>query len=462
MNKTIQAAEARYETLLSRHGDPAIQAFRDLSSTFIFGDWTLSRVLQPFLLDESTYAAAMDAAALLFRGLLAILEPPSPVFSRTLEGRPRRRPLLGRAIARRALLGGRADMLLTGSGFKILEFNPTTPDYLPIGVECSDPLASHFSGMAIMREFAQEFPGRFVSLQDRLFDSFVCQHARRGGAGIPSLAIVHVPPRAGSHAGASAADVPPLNPHFLNLFAYLNGRGIGVQLCGIADLEYDGEALAANGTRIDVAFTAGDPEYLDFCPPDDPLWRAVQDGAVSMACGYPLGSVLDDKGLLADLSDPEANRGLDPALVEGLSKVVPWTRRVGDVKTTFGGAPVDLLDFIRSHREMLVLKPTLGMGGHGIYLGWEMNQERWVEALETIPNEYIVQERVVGGRVRLPNLNDGGMASEEMFFDLCPFLWSDGRAEGCLVRLSSTPILNITRGASMAPVWVLDGRHAAP
>lgn len=458
MIKAIQVAEERYATLLSSHGEPAIQAFRELSSTFTFQEYTLCRVLQPFLLEESTYAAAMDAAALFFRGLLAILEAPSAAGSSALEARPRRRPLLGRAIARGALLGGRADMLLTGSGFKVLEFNPTTPDYMPFGVECSDPLASQFSGMAIVREFSQEFPGRFISLQERLFESFVSQHARRGGAGVPSFAIINVPPRVESH----AVDAPPPNRHFLNLFAYLNGRGIGVQLCGIADLEYDGDVLAANGERIDVVFTVGDPEYLDFCPPDDPLWRAVQDGAVSMACGYPLGSVLDDKGWLADLSDPATNRVLDPALVEGTSKIVPWTRRVTDTRTTFGGASVDLLDFIRSNREMLVLKPTLGMGGHGVCLGWEMSQERWVEALETLASDYIVQERVAGERVRLPTLNDGGMASEELFFDLGPFVWSDGRAEGCLVRVSSTPILNIKRGATMAPVWVLDGHPAAP
>jgi hypothetical protein len=294
-------------------------------------------------------------------------------------------------------------------------------------------------------------------LQARLFDSFVSKHERRGGTGIPNLAIVHVPRRIEAYGGAAVGELPPPDPHFLNLFAYLGGRGLGVQLCELADLAYGGGVLVANGTRIDVAFLAGDPEYLDFCAPDDPLLRAVQEGSVSTACGYPLGSLLDDKGLLADLTDPLTSGALDPELRASVSKIVPWTRRVGDVKTTFDGAPVDLLDFIRSNRETLVLKPAIGLGGYGVLLGWEMSQEDWLAAIAKLPSGYLVQERVVGEKVRLPYFTGGTAAYTELFFDLCPYIWSDGQAEGCLVRVSTTPGLNITQGSgTMAPVFLLD------
>jgi hypothetical protein len=54
--------------------------------------------------------------------------------------------------------------------------------------------------------------------------------------------------------------------------------------------------------------------------------------------------------------------------------------------------------------------------------------------------------------VRLPTFTDK-VVYEDVYFDLCPFLFA-GRAEGAMVRVSATPVCNVSAGAGIAAVVV--------
>ncbi len=451
---TIEALERHYATVLAEHEAATVAWVEEAGHRFRFGDKPLCRVLQPFFIDRATYQVAMDAASLLFRGLREIVRASVERGAVGSDRHPRRRALLADSLSKHAFLGGRADMLLTASGPKALEFNPTTADHLPGGVDFSDPLATYFEESEVLREVSKTFSTRPVKLYERLFDAMVAKHVRAGGTGLPTIAEIHVPRR--EPATASHDDVLPAE--MMNLIGYLNSRGIGVQLCPHSDLSYAGGVLTANGARIDIAFLAGASEYLDSCPDDDLLWRAVRDGRVSTACGYPMGNLLHDKALFADLSDPHTNRTLAPDLVEALAAIVPWTRRVEDVDTTFGRAPIRLLDFVRDNRDRLVLKPSVGLGGDGVMLGWETTNQQWLDKLASVVNAgYVVQERVTGGRKRLPYADGGERADGDFFHDFNPYVWGDGVAAGALVRVSQSALLNVSQGTgSIAPVFVVD------
>ena len=60
---------------------------------------------------------------------------------------------------------------------------------------------------------------------------------------------------------------------------------------------------------------------------------------------------------------------------------VPWTRRVRAGRTTRAGEPIDLPEFIRKNRDRLVMKPNDEYGGKGVFIGWEMTDTAWEEAL---------------------------------------------------------------------------------
>jgi hypothetical protein len=450
-----EAAADHYAKLLSQDSE-TISLLTDLSRTFTFTNYTLCRVLQPFFIDAETYAEAMQAAASVFAGLIEIVSRRTPGLARSLQRQPRWAELLDGALSPRSLLGGRVDTLLTPAGFKVLEFNPFTPSVFPFGIECSEPLASRFAETPVMRELMKRHACRIVPMRDALFETLVATHVRRGRSGLPNLAIIDVPFRVGGVPAAPDPNIQYPDPHTIELFGHLSRRGLSIQLCDLDSLRYEGGVLSANDTPIDLAFISGDHDFFEQCSADSVLLRAIRDGAVGMGDGYPLGSVLDDKRLLADLSDPEVTRTLEPSLAKSLERCVPWTRRLSDESTTYAGSRIRLHEFVRDRRASLVLKPAFGFGGKGVFLGWQMSQEEWAATLASIDTDYVVQERVVGGRVRMPYLEGGVPVWGELPFDLAPYVWSDGHAEGCMVRVSTSEVMNITRGATMAPVFVLD------
>jgi len=137
---------------------------------------------------------------------------------------------------------------------------------------------------------------------------------------------------------------------------------------------------------------------------------------------------------------------------------VPWTRRVAEGASTRGGRPLrDLLAHCAAHRTELVLKPNDEYGGKGVVLGWTVGQSEWEQALEVAATQsYVVQEAVEVPRQVFPVAVDG-VHMLDLAIDLDPYLF-DGRPGGCLTRLSSSALLNVTAGAgSIVPTYVVEG-----
>lgn len=136
---------------------------------------------------------------------------------------------------------------------------------------------------------------------------------------------------------------------------------------------------------------------------------------------------------------------------------VPWTRSVRAEKTDHYGEQVDLLEFILKNQEQLVLKPNDDYGGHGIYIGWDMNAPEWKQAIEAaVANkDYIVQERVKTAREVFPALQaDGSIEFAEQLVDLDPLLFY-GKVGSAFTRLSFTELANVSSGGGMVPTLLL-------
>src|SRR5947199_243874 len=88
-----------------------------------------------------------------------------------------------------------------------------------------------------------------------------------------------------------------------------------------------------------------------------------------------------------------------------IARHVPWTRRVSEERTRRGGADIDLPEYIRAHRERLVMKPNDEYGGKGVYIGAEMSAVDWEAALaEALRSSYVVQDKVELRRESFPEL----------------------------------------------------------
>jgi hypothetical protein len=125
--------------------------------------------------------------------------------------------------------------------------------------------------------------------------------------------------------------------------------------------------------------------------------------------------------------------GADRALVR---RYVPWTRVVGDERTTWRGREVVVADLLLRRREDFVLKPAVGMKGQDVLIGRECAPAEWSRAVHTAVDarDRVVQEHVAAASMPMEFADDDGTAFEaDVRPVLSPFLF-DGRPAGCMVR----------------------------
>jgi len=133
---------------------------------------------------------------------------------------------------------------------------------------------------------------------------------------------------------------------------------------------------------------------------------------------------------------------------------------VEERSTTYGDTRVDLLAFIAANRERLVLKPNDDYGGKGIVLGWTVSDASWEEALRTaLAHPYIVQERVELPVEAFPAWLDDRLHIGDRMVDTAPFLVQGAVVDGCLTRIATDPLLNVTAGGgSNVPTFLVEAR----
>ncbi|HEX2647379.1 MAG TPA: hypothetical protein VHO95_09130, partial [Candidatus Dormibacteraeota bacterium] len=200
-------------------------------------------------------------------------------------------------------------------------------------------------------------------------------------------------------------------------------------------------------------------ELVRRCGPDHAVIRAVQSGAVCMVNSFRC-KILHKKASLAVLSD-ERNAGLfSQAERAVVAAHIPWTRMVAERTTTHGGKTVDLVPFIVAHREGLVLKPNDEYGGKGIVLGWGVDDAAWEQAVRTaLAEPHVVQERVPIPSERFPSLADGQLVLADRILDTNPYACYGSHVEGCLSRLSTAALVNVTAGGgSQVPTFLVEPR----
>jgi uncharacterized circularly permuted ATP-grasp superfamily protein len=166
------------------------------------------------------------------------------------------------------------------------------------------------------------------------------------------------------------------------------------------------------------------------------------------------------KASLAVLSD-ERNAGLFSAKeAEAIAAHIPWTRVVEERHTMFRGKEVDLPRFIRDNRERLVLKPNDEYGGKGIVLGWEATDAEWEAGLAAATEEqYIVQDRITLPSEAYPSVIAGELKIFDRMLDTAPFVSDGAYVEGCMTRLGTAALLNVTAGGgSNVPTYVIEPR----
>lgn len=139
---------------------------------------------------------------------------------------------------------------------------------------------------------------------------------------------------------------------------------------------------------------------------------------------------------------------------------VLWTRIVSLRRTTLPHGEGDLPEFIRRHREELVLKPNRGYGGAGIHIGAAVSQAAWDELIDTALDEasdphaaWVVQTAANLPVHEFPIVGAHGTVSEEPFFTVFGFAATD-QGIGILGRVSQRQVINVAQRGGVVTVLI--------
>ena len=420
-------------------------ARRDLT----FGGRPVCTVLRPRWMTPSEYERCRDCAAVVLRAFATA----------------HRAALANEGVRRQLRLTDWEELLVTvdpgfaaasptsrldaffvdeGRGLKFTEYNAETP----AGAAYNDALTEVFEQMPVMREFQRHHHLRPLPARSGVLRSLLGAFAEWSGSRArPRIAIL------------DWREVPTFS-EFVLYERYFAQQGLECRIVDPREVEYTGGVLRAGDFEISLIYKRVlIHELVEREGLDGPVIRAVKDRAVCMVNPFSC-KLMHKKASLAVLSDERNARLFGAEEREAIDAHIPWTRVVEERRTMFGGREVDLSRFIRDNKQRLVLKPNDEYGGKGIVLGWEATDAEWEAGLAAAAEApYIVQERIALPSEAYPSVVNGELAVFDRMLDTAPFVSDGAYIEGCMTRLGTAALLNVTAGGgSNVPTYVIEPR----
>ncbi len=415
----------------------------------VFGDRPLCTVLRPRFLSPAQYAGLDQRVRRLMGAFIRAhdLAMGDAGFRAQFHLTPWEEQLvLADPGYRQPTPHGRLDFFwdLATDTLALTEYNAETP----AGAGYNDVLSDAFQSLPVMRAFRQThrvtpIPAR-PGVAGMLLETW---REFSGGWRAPRIAIVDW-------------EEVPTRSEFEIFQRYLGELGLAVEIVDPRALTYRQGVLYGGTGPIDLIYKRVlINELIEREGLEHPMVRAVRERAVCMLNPFRC-KPLHKKASLAVLSDERNTAMFTADQQAAIAAHIPWTRVVEPRKTTAGGKPVDLVEHIAARRERLVLKPNDDYGGAGIVLGWTVSDSEWQAAVRTaLATPHIVQERVVIPSEPYPSWADGQLHLVDRMLDTAPFVVGGNAVDGCLTRLSTAALLNVTAGGgSTVPVFVAEAR----
>ncbi len=324
------------------------------------------------------------------------------------------------------------------------EFNAETP----AGTAYNDALTEMFLALPAMQAFRRRYQVRPLPARPGVHEVLLRSFREWSGhREAPRIAIL------------DWREVPTFS-EFVLYQDYFRAQGLECVIADPREVEYRGCRLLSGDFHITLIYKRVlISELYQRCGLDHPVVRAIRERAVCMVNPFPC-KILYKKASFAVLTDERNTDLFSPDERNIIAAHIPWTRRLEERFTLFQRQRVDLVPHVLAHREQLVLKPNDEYGGKGIVLGWTVDAGTWEKATrEALADNFVVQERVNLPYEPFPSLVDGRVEIIDRMLDTDPFVYHGEYVDGCLTRISTEALLNVTAGGgSTVPTLVVDER----
>ncbi|OJG98556.1 hypothetical protein RV18_GL002979 [Enterococcus termitis] len=231
--------------------------------------------------------------------------------------------------------------------------------------------------------------------------------------------------------------------------SYLEKKGFSVVIGTQKDLELRDDFLFVNNKKIDLVYRVFLNEdvksnYSSLLP----MYEAYKNDNLIIVSGLHT-EIYSNKIVFAMMYDKNVQSILSSDDVKLIEKCIPYT----------GLVEIGIKNYLIKNRDKLVLKPVSGYGGHGIYLGWEYDEDAWEEVISQIIEDrtkYIFQERVYPAEEFQLKVVENRCVSEK-YISTWGFYIFDNKLCGSMYRgqnVSSGEVVNAAQGAGMTSVFI--------
>lgn len=415
-------------------------------SKLIFGGRRLSPYLRPHFVTEVDFARIVSVCETVWSAIQKVKDAAivDPSIVDDLGVTEFERELISIDPGYRAVSPtARLDSFLTEAAYSFVELNGESP----AGIAYVDAAFEIFSRLPVMQRLGETYNIRPLYGRGHMLDVLLHSYEEflgRKPDTVPQIAIVDLGDR-------------PTQSEFELFKEFFEEQGYPTVICTPEQLEFNNNSMRFGEFQIDIVYKRLlVNEYLPIIRECPALLDAYRAGAICMVNSFQ-SKLIHKKALFAVLTDQRRAGLFSSEEQEAIRTHVPWTRLVRQEKSDHFGKEVDLIEYIKSNRNKLVLKPNDDYGGHGITIGWNSDEGAWHSALEqALANgDYLAQERVPTAREVFPALTaDGRVEFTEQLVDLDPLLFN-GRVCSAFTRLSSTELANVSSGGGMVPTFII-------
>jgi len=250
-------------------------------------------------------------------------------------------------------------------------------------------------------------------------------------------------------------------PSELGLLAeYAQSQGIRAVYVDPTELSLKDGEVCHEGKQIDIVYRDYETrDWLDLAYEggDPAVGRALfrRNQMVSSMAGD-----FDHKSAFEIFTDPRFARFFTVGERQLLRRHILWTRILSSRETTdTHGDTVDLPEFVRAHRDVLVIKPNRSYGGDRVLIGPSCTDAEWAAAIDTAvaePGEWVTQKMARVAAYEFPVAQRDKSIGVEPFYVVFGFAPTK-YGTGVLGRASQKQVVNVAQKGGL--VVVLHGRH---